>query len=50
MFSEQGKTFLLARAEVKTETEEQQKLKTMNNAITEQPMLAARASDGGVSL
>ena len=26
MFSEQGKTFVLARAEVKTETEEQQKL------------------------
>ena len=27
MFFEQGKTFVLARAEVKTETEEQQKLK-----------------------
>ena len=48
MFSEQGKTFLLARAEVKTEIEEQQKLKTRNNANTEQPMLDARDSDACV--
>ena len=48
MFSEQGKTFLLARAEVKTETEEQQKLKNKNDARTEQPMLSARDSDACV--
>ena len=33
-----------------TETEEQQKLETRNNAITEQPMLDARDSDACVSL
>jgi hypothetical protein len=34
----------------KTETEEQQKLKTRNNAITEQPMLDARDFDACVSV
>ena len=39
MFSEQGKTFVLARAVVKTETEEQQKLKTKKKHGTKQETL-----------